>query len=37
VFTAGLVRQILGAASEAGFGREDFSALAKVLRALAGA
>jgi 3-hydroxyisobutyrate dehydrogenase len=37
LFTAGLVRQILGAASEAGFGREDFSALAKVVRSLAGA
>ncbi len=37
LFTAGLVRQILGAASEAGYGREDFSALAKVVRALAGA
>jgi 3-hydroxyisobutyrate dehydrogenase len=37
LFTAGLVRQILGAASEAGYGREDFSALAKVVRTLAGA
>jgi 3-hydroxyisobutyrate dehydrogenase len=36
LFTAGLVRQILGSASEAGYGREDFSALAKVVRALAG-
>jgi 3-hydroxyisobutyrate dehydrogenase len=36
LLTAGLVRQILGAASEAGSGREDFSALAKVLRSLAG-
>ena len=34
LFTAGVVRQILGAASEAGYGREDFSALAKVLRDL---
>jgi 3-hydroxyisobutyrate dehydrogenase len=37
LFTAGLARQILGAASEAGYGREDFSALAKVVRALGGA
>jgi 3-hydroxyisobutyrate dehydrogenase len=36
LFTAGIVRQILGAASTAGCGREDFSALAKVLRTLAG-
>ncbi len=36
LFTAGLVRQILGAASEAGYGREDFSALAKVVRTLGG-
>jgi 3-hydroxyisobutyrate dehydrogenase len=36
VFTAGIVRQILGAASKAGSGREDFSSLAKVLRTLAG-
>jgi len=36
VLTPGLVRQILGAASEAGYGREDFSALAKVIRNLAG-
>ncbi len=36
VFTAGIVRQILGAASEAGYGREDFSALAKVVRKLGG-
>ncbi len=31
-FTSGIVRQILGAASAAGYGREDFSALAKVVR-----
>ncbi len=37
LFTAGLVRQILGAASKAGYGREDFSALAKVIGALSGA
>ena len=36
LFTSGIVRQILGAASRAGYGREDFSALAKVLRTLAG-
>jgi len=36
LFTAGVVRQILGAASEAGYGREDFSALAKVVRKLGG-
>jgi len=36
VLTSGLVRQILGAASAAGYGREDFSALAKVVRGLAG-
>lgn len=36
LFTSGLVRQILGAASEAGYGREDFSALTKVVRQLAG-
>jgi 3-hydroxyisobutyrate dehydrogenase-like beta-hydroxyacid dehydrogenase len=36
VFTAGIARQILGAASKAGSGREDFSSLAKVLRTLAG-
>lgn len=36
LFTAGIVRQILGAASKAGYGREDFSSIAKVLRTLAG-
>jgi 3-hydroxyisobutyrate dehydrogenase len=36
LFTSGLVRQFLGAASRAGYGREDFSALAKVVRQLAG-
>ncbi len=35
LFTSGIVRQILGATSAAGFGREDFSAMAKVMRALA--
>ena len=34
--TSGVVRPILGAASTAGYGREDFSALGKVIRALAG-
>jgi 3-hydroxyisobutyrate dehydrogenase len=37
LFTSGLVRQLLGAASQAGYGREDFSAIAKVVRQLAGA
>lgn len=36
VLTAGIARQMLGAASQAGHGREDFSALAKVVRGLAG-
>ena len=36
LFTSGIVRQMLSAASEAGYGREDFSALAKVVRQLAG-
>ena len=36
LFTSGLVRQLLGAASQSGYGREDFSALAKVVRQLAG-
>jgi 3-hydroxyisobutyrate dehydrogenase len=35
LFTSGIVRQILGATSAAGFGREDFSAMAKVIQALA--
>lgn len=35
-FTAGVVRPILSATSAAGYGREDFSALGKVVRALAG-
>jgi 3-hydroxyisobutyrate dehydrogenase len=35
LFTAGIVRQVLGAASAAGYGREDFSALAKVVDRLA--
>jgi len=34
--TSGVVRPILGAASTAGYGREDFSALGKIVRALAG-
>jgi 3-hydroxyisobutyrate dehydrogenase len=34
--TSGVVRPILGAASTAGYGREDFSAIGKVVRALAG-
>jgi len=36
LFSSGAVRQMLGAASRAGYGREDFSALAKVVRQLAG-
>jgi 3-hydroxyisobutyrate dehydrogenase len=36
LLTSGIVRQILGAASEAGYGREDFSALTKIVRQLAG-
>ncbi len=35
LFSSGIVRQILGATSAAGFGREDFSAMAKVIRTLA--
>jgi 3-hydroxyisobutyrate dehydrogenase len=36
LFTSGIVRQMLSAASEAGYGHEDFSSLAKVVRQLAG-
>jgi 3-hydroxyisobutyrate dehydrogenase-like beta-hydroxyacid dehydrogenase len=36
MFTPGVVRQVLSAASEAGYGREDFSALGKVIRNLGG-
>jgi 3-hydroxyisobutyrate dehydrogenase len=36
LFTPGVVRQVLSAASEAGYGREDFSALGKVIRSLGG-
>jgi 3-hydroxyisobutyrate dehydrogenase len=36
LFTSGVVRQLLGAASQAGYGREDFSALGKVVRELGG-
>ena len=36
LFTSGVVRQVLGATSQAGYGREDFSALAKIVRQLAG-
>lgn len=35
-FSAGVVRPVLGAACAAGYGREDFSALGKVVRQLAG-
>jgi 3-hydroxyisobutyrate dehydrogenase len=34
LFTSGIVRQLLGAASAAGYGREDFSSLGKVVRGL---
>jgi 3-hydroxyisobutyrate dehydrogenase len=34
--TSGVVRPVLGAASTAGYGREDFSALGKIVRSLAG-
>jgi len=37
MFTTSTARQLLAAASTAGYGREDFSALAKVVMALAGA
>jgi 3-hydroxyisobutyrate dehydrogenase len=36
LFTSGLARQLLSAASEAGYGRDDFSALGKIIRDLAG-
>lgn len=36
LFTSGIVRQMLSAANAAGYGREDFSSLAKVMRGLAG-
>jgi 3-hydroxyisobutyrate dehydrogenase len=36
MFTPGVVRQVLSAAGEAGYGREDFSALGKVIRDLGG-
>jgi 3-hydroxyisobutyrate dehydrogenase len=36
LFTSGIVRQLLGAASAAGYGREDFSSLGKVVRELGG-
>ena len=35
-FSAGVARPVLGAASAAGFGREDFSALGKIVQDLAG-
>ncbi|MDQ1521651.1 MAG: 3-hydroxyisobutyrate dehydrogenase [Actinomycetota bacterium] len=35
-FSAGVVRPMLGAASAAGWGREDFSALGKIVQQLAG-
>lgn len=36
LFTSGVARQLLGAASAAGYGREDFSAMGKIVRELAG-
>lgn len=36
LFTSGIVRQLLGAASAAGYGREDFSSMGKIVRALSG-
>jgi 3-hydroxyisobutyrate dehydrogenase len=36
LFTSGVVRQLLGAASAAGYGREDFSAMGKIVRELGG-
>jgi 3-hydroxyisobutyrate dehydrogenase len=36
LLTSGVVRQMLSAASQAGYGHEDFSALAKIVRQLAG-
>ncbi len=36
LFTSGIARQLLGAASAAGYGREDFSAMGKIIRELAG-
>jgi 3-hydroxyisobutyrate dehydrogenase len=35
-FSAGVVRPVLGAASAAGYGREDFSAIGKIVQQLAG-
>jgi 3-hydroxyisobutyrate dehydrogenase-like beta-hydroxyacid dehydrogenase len=32
LFTSGIVRQMLAAASAAGYGREDFSSLGKIVR-----
>ncbi|HMF04338.1 MAG TPA: NAD(P)-dependent oxidoreductase, partial [Acidimicrobiia bacterium] len=36
LFTSGIVRQLLGAAREAGYGREDFSSMGKIVRRLGG-
>jgi len=36
LFTSGIVRQLLSAASTAGYGREDFSSLGKIVRELGG-
>jgi 3-hydroxyisobutyrate dehydrogenase len=37
MFTSGIARQLLGAASAAGYGREDFSSMGKIVRELGGA
>jgi 3-hydroxyisobutyrate dehydrogenase len=36
LFTSGVVRQLLGAAITAGYGREDFSSFGKIVRELGG-
>jgi 3-hydroxyisobutyrate dehydrogenase len=36
LFTSGIARQLLGAASAAGYGREDFSSMGKIVRELGG-
>jgi 3-hydroxyisobutyrate dehydrogenase len=36
LFSSGIVRQLLAAASAAGYGREDFSSMGKIVRALGG-
>jgi 3-hydroxyisobutyrate dehydrogenase len=36
LFTSGIVRQLLGVASAAGYGRKDFSSLGKIVRGMGG-